>query len=123
MEGLHCYNPKENCNHSGITLPINEYSHDVGNCIIGGYVYNGKKIPELKGKYIFGDWSGKLFYLSSISFGSYLRFPLIVNTIGSENIGININSFGEDEDGEIYVLTQKTTGTKSTSGAIYRIEK
>ncbi len=123
MEGLHCYNPAENCNQSGLTLPINEYSHEVGNCIIGGYVYNGKKMPELQGKYIFGDWSGKLFYLISISFGSYLRFPLLVNTIGTENIGININSFGEDEDGEIYVLTQKTTGPKSTSGAIYKIVK
>ena len=123
MEGLHCYNPSTNCNQEGLTLPINEYSHDVGNCIIGGYVYNGRKIPELKGKYIFGDWSGKLFYLSSDNIGLWLRYPLFVNTIGSENIGININSLGEDENGELYVLTQKTTGPKSTSGAVYRITK
>jgi glucose/arabinose dehydrogenase len=123
MEGLHCYNPSTNCNQEGLTLPISEYSHDVGNCIIGGYVYNGKKIQELKGKYIFGDWSGKLFYLSSDNIGLWLRYPLFVNTIGSENIGININSLGEDENGEIYLLTQKTTGPKSTSGAVYRITK
>ena len=42
--------------------PTHAYDHGAGNCIIGGYVYRGTAIPELTGKYIFGDNSTQLFY-------------------------------------------------------------
>jgi hypothetical protein len=40
----------------------------------------------------------------------------------ANDIGANINSFGEDENGEIYVLAQKTTGTFLTSGTVYQVQ-
>ena len=36
--------------------PIWEYDHDVGKCIIGGYVYRGDRLSELQGYYIYGDY-------------------------------------------------------------------
>ena len=45
--------------------PVHEYPHLNGdNCVIGGYVYRGKKFPELVGKYIYGDnGSGRIWAL------------------------------------------------------------
>ena len=48
---------------TNFTYPVLQYDHDEGTAISGGFVYAGIKIPELKGKYIFGDISrGTLFY-------------------------------------------------------------
>lgn len=46
------------------TYPIAQYSHQEGNAISGGFEYWGKTIPELQGKYIFGDIvNGRIFYI------------------------------------------------------------
>lgn len=119
MEGKHCYNPANGCKQTGLELPIAEYNHGVGISITGGYVYRGKTIPALWGKYIFGDWKGKLFYLEETN-GTWAFNQLSVD--GKDNdIGLNINSFGEDENGELYILTQKTIGTVFSNGYIYLI--
>ncbi len=53
-------------NDRGFTYPVAQYGHDEGNAISGGFVYIGKDIPTLQGKYIFGDIpGGKLFYVES----------------------------------------------------------
>jgi len=47
------------------TYPVIEYPHTVagGDAIAGGFVYRGKALPALKGKYIFGDIStGRIWY-------------------------------------------------------------
>ena len=47
-----------------VTYPVAEYDHDDGNAWAGGYEYRGTAIPQLRGKYLFGDIpSGKLFYI------------------------------------------------------------
>jgi len=59
-------------NGSAITLtdPVAEYDHTQGIAIVGGFVYRGSLLPQLQGKYVFGDFSrsfgapsGRLFYL------------------------------------------------------------
>jgi hypothetical protein len=52
---------------NGMTItpsyPVAEYSHQDGDAIASGFVYHGAKIPQLLGKYVFGDIStGRLFY-------------------------------------------------------------
>ena len=48
----------------GLIDPIAQYDHNEGTAIIGGFVYRGSSIPELRGRYIFGDLSrGRLFAL------------------------------------------------------------
>ena len=120
-EGNHCFNPSSDCNTSGIAFPIYEYSHDDGVSICGGHVYRGVKFPSLHGIYFFGDWSGKLFYLQEGKDHSWNHGDVIANENKSNDIGAKINSMGEDENGEIYVITQHLMGPKSPTGAVYRI--
>ena len=119
MEGTHCYNPASGCPVKGITLPITEYSHKVGISIIGGYVYNGQQIPALKSKYVFGDWTGPVFYLQQ-SGNAWVRGKVSISNY-PENY--KITSFGEDPAGELYILTNPDTGPGNTKGALYKVVK
>lgn len=91
-------------------LPIHEYIHSERRCVvIGGYVYRGRAVPELHGSYIFGDFcSGRLTALRRLPDG----------TISVVDLGVEadlISSFGEDNNGEVYVLSQ--------GGGLFRIER
>jgi glucose/arabinose dehydrogenase len=107
MEGLHCYDPSEGCDQSGLVLPVAEYSHDVGGCaIIGGYVYHGSKYPALQGAYFFGDYcTGYIWSLQRE--GDQWQMTKRLES------GLLISSFGEDVNGEVYVIDQK--------GAVYQL--
>ena len=95
MEGSLCYNPSTDCNETGLELPIWNYTHDVGNAIIGGYVYHGSALPSLIGDYVYGDYgSGSIWALS-------YNGTVPVNTLLS-NTGLNIASFGLDQQNELY---------------------
>ncbi len=120
MEGLHCYNPS-NCDSKNLILPVNEYSHKTGNCVIGGYIYRGTSIPSLDGKFIFGDWSGLLFYMEKVNNILWFRHTIKIANAREENLGMNINGFAEDGGGEIYILAQRTIGPKNSTGEIYKI--
>ncbi len=104
MEGKHCFHPKQDCQGSKpLTLPVIEYQNGKGRCsVTGGYVYRGNKIPDLQGTYVFADFcSGEIFgYVN----GSY---QVLLDT------DLQIPSFGEDEDGELYVL--------GFGGTVYRV--
>jgi glucose/arabinose dehydrogenase len=121
MEGNHCFNPSKNCNTSGLTRPIDEYSHEVGVSICGGYMYRGAMYPSLHGNYLFADWSGKMFYLRQQKDGAWQRGDAIADDNKTNDMGAKINSMGEDEGGEVYIITQHLTGPKSPTGAVYRI--
>lgn len=93
--------------------PIHEYNHDLGRSITGGFLYRGIESPKLLGKYIFGDWSssfilprGQIFYLDETEPGVWERFKLNP----TQTFNRFILSFGEDENGEIYVLSKTTLG-------------
>jgi len=79
-------------------------------------------MPGFEGLYFFGDWRGKMFYLREKE-GKWQLNDLSVKGKKNNDLDVNINSFGEDEEGELYILTQKFTGTFSTNGIIYLIEK
>ncbi len=77
--------------------PIAEYSHTVGNAVTGGYVYRGRAFPALVGRYIFGDFpTGRLWDIPNDT------QPTMTMTDGLDT-GFNISSFGEDNDGELYL--------------------
>jgi len=121
MEGAHCFNPASNCNTGGLTLPIDEYNHETGISICGGYMYRGAMFPSLHGNYFFSDWSGKMFYLKQQTDRSWQRGEVIADDNKSNDMGAKINSMGEDENGEVYIITQHLIGPKSPTGAVYRI--
>jgi hypothetical protein len=121
MEGTHCFNPESGCDSKGLEMPVADYGRDEGICVTGGYVYRGKKYPGLAGKYLFGDWKGKMYYLEEKN-GKWDRHPLKIEGKKDHDLGLNINSFGEDQDGELYILTQKFTGTFMRNGELYLIK-
>ncbi len=88
-------------------LPAFEYGRGDGCSITGGYVYRGFALPELQGLYFYGDWcSGNVWaaWRDVSETWQVMRFA---------DTGMQITSFGEDEDGELYVLNY--------SGVIYRL--
>jgi glucose/arabinose dehydrogenase len=132
-EGSYCFsteNPDEvplEClergyNNEELIEPILEYNHSVGISVIGGFVYRGKNIPELYGKYVFGDWSssftegkGKLFVAEEKSGNWRINSAKEINSF--------IIGFGEDSKKEIYVLTTDSVGPSGNSGKVYKIVK
>lgn len=114
MEGTSCFNPPSNCDKSGLELPIWEYPRgDIGRAIIGGNVYRGTELPELQGKYIYGDFiSGRVWALSFEGFTATDNVELI--EIPEENAFV-ITSFGQDDNGELYI-----TGF---DGNIYKLQR
>lgn len=117
MEGTHCHNPATGCDVKGITMPIAEYNHKEGVSVAGGYVYNGKQVPVLKNKYLFGDWTGPVFYLQKAG-AQWQRGK--VTLVGFPQYS-KITGFGEDPSGELYVLTNPDTGPGNTKGSVYKI--
>lgn len=118
MEGNHCYDPSVNCNRNGLMLPIAEYGHQEGKSITGGYVYRGGQSPDMNGKYIFADWTGKFFMLSqNASTTEWNRYLLTLKNFSGD---FYVNSFGEDENGELYALGQSAVGPQK-AGKIYQL--
>ncbi len=108
MEGLACYDPSEGCPTAGLTLPVAVYGHDAGCAVTGGYVYRGAGSPALTGGYLFGDYcSGRIWALDAA--GADRQDPALLL-----ESGLSISSFGEDDDGELYV-------TDLGEGALYRL--
>jgi glucose/arabinose dehydrogenase len=100
---------------SGV-LPVFEYGHDDGSCsVTGGYVYRGSQVPSLRGVYVYGDaCSGKVWGLVQEGGQAVAQAELSLEGLGGATSGggYNISSFGEDEAGELYLL--------SLTGAVYR---
>jgi glucose/arabinose dehydrogenase len=82
------------------TDPIYNYPRTLGNCVTGGYIYRGTWIPELQGKYLFGDYGSSRFWTITQSSPSPQEQTSIFSTVG---VG-NPVSFGEDGVGELLVL-------------------
>jgi len=96
MEGTLCYNPPSGCNPTGLELPIWNYTRDIGNAVIGGYVYHGSALSSLAGAYIYGDFgSGRIWALNYN--GTNATNLLLADT------ELNIASFGLDLQGELYL--------------------
>jgi glucose/arabinose dehydrogenase len=111
MEGSHCFNPPTGCSTAGLTLPVFDYDHTQGDdCITGGHVYHGAKMPALAGSYVFGDFiSGRMWSLTTS--GSTLTRTFLFNVAAND-----ISSIGRDQSGELYVA-------RYSSGVVSRIHQ
>jgi len=105
-EGAHPYGNTESKSAQNLIDPVFEYDHRMGKSITGGFVYRGKKIPELQGHYLYADYiSGRVYALNydhktNKVLGNYSvpspMFPII--------------TFGEDEEGEAYFAVVTANG-------------
>ncbi len=118
MEGYHEFNVPEGADKSKLIEPIHEYDHSDGISIAGGYVYRGKALPALTGKYIFGDYNGKTWTLTQQG-QKWTRQDLQFANKPAGNL--QLLSFGQDEAGEVYLLV--TIAGTSNKGGVYKLVK
>jgi subtilase family serine protease len=107
MEGTLCFNPDTGCNPTGsLVLPILEYDHLLGCSITGGFRYRGTASPSLAGVYFYADFCSGRIWAATESGGNWTSAQAL-------DTALSITSFGESEDGEVYVVHR--------GGAVHRI--
>jgi glucose/arabinose dehydrogenase len=83
--------------------PIWEYHHDVGKSITGGHVYRGRDVPELEGAYLYADYvTGQIWALWYDMNKQHVTANREIQPKGTP-----VMSFGEDDEGEVYFVTQE----------------
>jgi glucose/arabinose dehydrogenase len=110
------------CNGSTLTGPIRTYAHNSsgGYSITGGHVYRGCAYPELAGTYFYADYSTNNIWSLRYVNGSIVDFTLRNSQMQTSIDGFTCNqisSFGEDANGEMYIVDHGGT----TSGQIFKI--
>jgi glucose/arabinose dehydrogenase len=147
-EGTHCFDasspnttpPDSFCPDvapGGVPLldPVIEYANarspggGLGLSVIGGFVYRGRAVPQLRGRYVFGDWSrgfgtpyGSLLAAKPRQKGLWQIHELLIAPPDDDGrLGHFVLAFGEDAAGELYVLTTDTVGPTGETGRVYQI--
>ena len=108
-EGTHLYNSARaaGMDKSKLVWPVDQYSHSVGDAVIGGYIYRGSAIPALRGYYLFAD---------EVSGGVWMMKGAAGARVRASGLDGNVphpSSFGQDSAGELYIV--------SLDGAVYKI--
>jgi glucose/arabinose dehydrogenase len=101
-EGRHCFQDKK-CSSEGLTDPVYEYGRTDGQSVTGGFLYEGSKIPDLRGKYVFGDFlSGRLWAFTPPQAGVWPtvfalgKWPVLISSIARDEQGeLVLADFGE----------------------------
>lgn len=108
MEGTRCFNPANDCQLPGMTLPVIEYAHGTGDCsVTGGFVYRGSRSPVLRGRYLYADFCSGRIWAATLTGGRWTSTLL-------RDTDLFVSAFGEDSSGEMYVADL-------SGGAVYRI--
>ncbi len=87
---------------SPIRPPLLELPHTVAASITGGFVYRGKRFPELAGAYVFGDWEFRRLWAARFDGDRLVSLDEITRPT------VRVASFGEDADGELMLLDYDT---------------
>ena len=94
--------------------PVAVYAHDVGCSITGGFVYRGADVPALQGRYVYGDYCSGTIWSLRLEDGEAVD-------IRRERVSVpQLTSFGEDADGELYLVSQNGTIWRLAAGSPLR---
>lgn len=105
-ESLHPFGIKGVAQNDKMIDPIWEYHHDIGKSVTGGHVYRGTKLPELDGMYLYADYvSAKIW---ALKYDESKKRVTVNRSIKDRTAPIM--SFGEDEKGEVYLMTYSDKG-------------
>jgi len=85
-----------------IQTPLLELPHTIAASITGGYVYRGKRFPELAGAYIFGDWEFRRLWAAQFESDRLASLTELTRPT------VRVVSFGEDPEGELLFLDYDT---------------
>lgn len=98
MEGSHPFRPARRLGPTPILPPIIEHSHADFRSLTGGYFYRGRRLPELAGAYLYGDYdTGRVWML---------RHDGQKTTENRElaDTQLRIVAWGQDSAGEVYAV-------------------
>jgi glucose/arabinose dehydrogenase len=95
----------------GLTAPIAQYARPEGLSITGGYVYRGKRFPELRGYYVYGDFMTLRMWACKEDRESGKHRVVTLPRMTQQP-----SSFAEEPDGELLV-----TGFSGPKGRIFRL--
>ncbi len=146
-EGTHCYirarafNPPKDCATTGslgerINYPVIQYpnwsvkrpwstvkAEPLGTANVGGFIYRGKALPGLYGKFVFGDFSsviqkpsGQLFVATP---PAAWRAQWPIEKLGV--LDVRLHSLGEDAEGEIYLMTTAQGIPVGNTGKVWKL--
>jgi hypothetical protein len=112
--------------------PVIEYSHDdVGLAVVGGYVYRGEALPDLRGRYVFADYSADWTTSDPQPRGSLLVAEPGADdatwewrrlSVASDELDhLFVTGLGEDASGELYVMARRSFGPISRTGFVFKI--
>ncbi len=141
-EGTHCFdtdNPNESlarCPNRDPTTgerlrdPVIEFANagqtgGLAYTVVGGNVYRGSAMPEFAGRYIYGGATasliapeGRLFVSTPRKHGLWTLQELLIN--GTDRLTYVVKGFGQDHNGEVYVMASKILGPAGTTGTIFK---
>jgi len=146
-EGTHCFStsnpgtpgaitdcPTEDPSGNPLIDPIIEFPNikhpdgGLGSTIIGGVVYRGSILPAWDGRYVFGQWSinttirqGGLSVASRSDQGLWPFEEVQIVDRENGDLGEFLLALGQDQQGEVYVLTSSNVGPSGNTGNVYRI--
>jgi uncharacterized repeat protein (TIGR03806 family) len=110
QEGNHPFRPTRKMGPTPILSPVIEHNHHEFRSLTGGYVYHGKRLPELQGAYIYGDYdTGRVW-----AFRYDAKAKKVSDHRELTDTQLRIVAWGEGQDGEIYAVDHQ-------GGGIHRI--
>jgi glucose/arabinose dehydrogenase len=109
LEAQHCHRPPSGCPRSGLTPPVVEYTHREGCSITGGIVYRGKLFPEFDGVYFYADYCTALVRGFKWVDGKVTDHLSYKAAFDPDSVLANVAAFGEDGDGELYIVSLEGT--------------
>jgi plastocyanin/glucose/arabinose dehydrogenase len=119
------------CGPDSLIDPVAQYDHDEGLSVIGGFVYRGRAIAGLRGRYVFGDYArtfnrdGRLFHLTRSNLvtptGIKATDLAELRLADRNGLGLAVLGFGQDAAGELYVLGNETGVPAGTTGVVLKL--
>ncbi|MEO8018160.1 MAG: PQQ-dependent sugar dehydrogenase [Pseudomonadota bacterium] len=100
-------------NSASSIAPVAQYGRTLGFSTTGGVVYRGSAIPALFGRYVFGDFgSGNLWNIPRNTTPT-----LTLTAAEAYPTSLQIAAFGQDTDGEVYIVDLAGTLNRLVQGA------
>ncbi len=108
VEGGRPFYPNRKRGPTPISKPIADHPHSEMRSLTGGVVYRGTKLPDLRGAYVYGDWStGRIWGIRHKAGRVTWHQELASSTL-------QITGFGLDAHGELLIVDH--------GGGLYRLE-
>jgi glucose/arabinose dehydrogenase len=118
----------------GLIDPVAQYdTHHEGHSVVAGFVYRGRALHNLQGRFIFGEFStifnfptgphdyGRLLHISGDPSARGLRAISEFHIVGGNSLGFAVLGMGEDAEGEVYLTGNRSGLPFGSAGMVLKI--